>query len=293
MDIAVLQAYVHVVDEGSFAAAARRMGISRSLSSKYISDLENSLHVRLLTRTTRSVRPTEAGLDYYHRVKAALQELDSANEAARSVSERPSGRLRIGSPVSYTLKVLNPQVMRFMATYPDIQLDLVLDDQCADLVNDGLDAVIRVGELDDSAIFARRLHGAESLIVASPAYLAEQGTPASPSDLNGHRLLHYTNMRGAATWPFHKDKDVLHQKIQPSFSSNNGDMLRAAALEGRGIAMMVDFLVADDLASGALVRVLPDYPMPALPVHLLYPSNRNMTAALRAFVDFMAKAQRH
>ena len=253
MDTSVLQTYLHIVDEGSFAAAARRMGISKSLTSKYISDLETSLGARLLTRTTRSVRPTEVGLEYYRQVKEVLGRLETANETVRHVSARPSGRLRVGSPVSYTLNVLQPLVMRFVEEYPEVQLELVLDDSRSDMIADGLDAVVRVGELDDSALFARRLHSARVLVVASPSYLAEHGTPERPSDLLAHRCLYYTHMRGAGTWPFRQNDEIIHQKIHPFFSANNGEMIRSAALEGKGVAMGVDFLVAEDLAAGRLI----------------------------------------
>ncbi len=289
MDTSVLQTYLHIVDEGSFAAAARRMGISKSLTSKYISDLEASLGARLLTRTTRSVRPTEVGLEYYRQVKEVLGRLETANEAVRHISARPSGRLRVGSPVSYTLNVLQPLVMRFVEEYPEVQLELVLDDSRSDMIADGLDAVVRVGELDDSAQYARRLHSARVLVVASPAYLAEHGTPERPSDLLAHRCLYYTHMRGAGTWPFRQNDEIIHQKIHPFFSANNGEMIRSAALEGKGVAMGVDFLVDADLAAGRLVQVLHDYTLPDLPVNLVYPSSRNMTAALRAFLDFLGR----
>ena len=287
MDTAVLQTYVHIVDEGSFAAAARRMGISKSLSSKYISDLEASLGARLLTRSTRSVRPTEVGIDYYRQVKEVLTRLEVANETVRQVSQHPSGRLRIASPISYTLKVLQPQMMNFVETYPDVQLDLVLNDSTNDLVGDGFDAVIRVGELEDSSLYARKLHAVKVLTVASPSYLEIFGTPEKPADLVNHRSLYYTNIKGAETWPFRHNDEIIYQKIYPFFSSNNGEMIRAAALDGKGIAMGVDFLVDEDLQSGRLVQVLPEFSLPDLPVHLIYPSTRNMTAALRAFMDFM------
>lgn len=288
MDTAVLQTYLHIIDEGSFAAAARRMGISKSLASKYIADLETSLGARLLTRSTRSVRPTTLGGEYYTQIKDVLGRLDAANEAVRQVSAHPSGRLRIGSPVSYTLQVFRPHMMRFMEAYPDILLDVVLDDRCTDLIGDGLDAVIRIGELDDSSLFARRLHGARIHVVATPDYLASFGTPQRPADLVAHRCLHYTNLRGAGTWPFQQGNELIYQKISPFFASNNGEMILAAALEGKGIALMPEFLIEQELRDGRLQRVLPDFSLPEVPVNLVYPTRKNMTAALRAFLDFTA-----
>lgn len=287
MDTAVLQTYLHIVEEGSFAAAARRMGISRSLTSKYISDLESDLGARLLTRSTRAVRPTDVGLDYYAQIKDVLSRLEAANEAVRHISGFARGRLRIAAPNSYTLKVLQRQLMQFVEDFPEVQLDLVLDDGNSGLVSEGFDAVIRVGDLEDSALLARKLHEVRVLVVASPEYLATFGVPQKPADLLNHRCLYYTNVKGAGTWPFQHGAEVLHQKIHPFFSSNSGDMIRAAALEGKGIAMGVDFMVDEDLLAGRLVQVLAEFTLPNLPVHLIYPSSRNMTAALRAFMDFI------
>ncbi len=292
MDTAILQAYVHIVDEGSFAAASRRMGISKSLASKYIADLEADLGTRLLSRTTRSVRPTEIGTEYYRQVKEILSRLEEANETVRQVSKQARGRLRIGAPIYYTLSVLQPHVTRFVETYPEIQLELVLDDGRNDVIAEGLDAVIRIGELEDSSLLARRLRSASVLVVASPSYLAEHGRPMTPADLAGHRCLYYTNMRGAGTWPFRQNDEIIYQKVQPFFSSNNAEMIRLAALAGTGIAMAVDFMVAEDLEQGKLVQVLPEFTLPELPVSVVYPQSRGMTAAMRAFLDYLSQGMR-
>ena len=289
MDIAVLQTYLHVVEEGSFAAAARRMGISKSMSSKYISDLEAFLGVRLLSRTTRSVKATSAGEEYYDRLHRILGDLQQANEAMRRKSDQPSGRLKIGAPISYMLKVLNPLVMQFMEAYPEVQLDLVLDDVCTDLVASGYDAVIRIGELEDSSLIARRLHEVEGMIVASPEYIARYGAPQTPGDLLNHRCLHYSNMRGAGTWQFRNGEEVISQKVSPVLSANSGEMLRAAALDGQGLAPVLRFFVEEDIAAGKLVQILPDYSYADMPVNLLYPSGANKTAALKVFIDFISQ----
>lgn len=289
MDTAVLRTYVHIVEEGSFAAAARRMGVSRSMASKYVSDLEARLGARLLTRSTRSLRPTELGQSYYERVRDILKDLDAAEDSVRRSAGRVAGRLRIGAPVSYTLQVLNPQVMRFMEDYPEVVLDLSLDDGCVDLVSGGFDAIIRVGMLEDSSLRAKHLHMVETVLVASPEYLATHGTPQDPADLGGHRILYYTNSRGSGTWSFLRDGETVHQKVQPAFASNNGDMIRTAAIEGKGIGLTVGFQVAEDLAAGRLVPLLTDFALPPLPVSVIWPSSRNMSAALRAFVDFLTR----
>lgn len=291
MDTTILQTYLHIVDEGSFAAAARRMGISKSMSSKYIADLETSLGARLLTRSTRSVRPTALGVEYYTKVKDVLYKLEQANEAVRSTSSHIAGPLKIGSPIAYTMKVLQPHIVQFMEDYPDVQLEAVLDDKCSDLIGDGFDAAIRIGDLDDSSLVVRRLHGARIHIVAAPAYLAQHGVPLKPAELAAHRCLHYTNMRGSGTWPFQIGNEITYQKIHPSFSANNGDIIRATAVAGKGLAFMPEFLIEEELRSGQLVPVLADYSLPDVPVNLVYPTRKNMTAALRAFLDFMGGLQ--
>ncbi|SEM57880.1 DNA-binding transcriptional regulator, LysR family [Gemmobacter aquatilis] len=288
MDTAILQTYVHIVDEGSFAAAARRMGISKSMCSKYISDLETSLGARLLTRSTRSVKPTTLGMEYYGKVKEILDRLQQANETVRSTSSHASGHLKVGAPISYTLRVLQPYLMRFTEDYPDVLLETVLDDSCTDLIGDGFDAAIRIGELDDSSLYVRRLHGSRVYVIASPGYVRDHGVPQKPSDLSNHRCLYYTNMRGSGTWPFQHGNEIVYQKIHPVFSANNGDLIRAAALAGKGIALMPEFMIEEDLRSGALVPLLSDYSLPEIPISLVYPTRKNMTAALRAFLDFTA-----
>lgn len=288
METAVLRTFLHIVDEGSFAGAARRMGISKSLCSKYISDLEETLGARLLTRSTRSVKPTAVGLDYSNKVREILAQLDAASETVRAVSEKASGPLKIGAPIFYTLRVLQPHLLRFIEQHPDIQLEAVLDDERADLVGDGFDAVIRIGELDDSGLFARHLHDMRVMLVASPGYLADKGVPAEPADLSEHHSIYYTNIRGTGTWPFRHGNEVVHQKIVPVFQTNNGEMVRAAALNGKGIAMLPVFIIEEDLREGRLVPVLTDFFLPELPVNLVYPSRRHMTAALKVFMEFVA-----
>jgi len=283
-----MQCFVLVVEEGSFSAAANRMGISKSMCSKHISDLEELLGSRLLTRSTRSVAPTALGVEYFGKAKSILSQIDEAMKSVRRYSETPSGSLRIAVAVSYSHKVLPPLITKFMRDYPDVQLDLVLDDKYRDLVKEGIDAAIRIGELEGSSLFARRLHGAQMYLVASPDYVARHGAPVQPSDLTRHRCLYYSNTRGAGTWRFIRGDEVVHQKVHPIFSANTGDMIVAAALAGLGVAPLPEFLIAEDLAAGRLVPLMPDYGMPELPVSVVYPSRKHQTAALRAFLEVLS-----
>lgn len=289
MDLSVMESFVAVVEEGSFSAAARRLGLSKSLTSKRISDLEALLGVRLLARSTRSVSATGAGREYYQRLKGILGDLTAAHEAVRQQGETPRGRLRIAAPVTYTRRVLQPALNRFMQEYPEVELEVVLDDGPRNLVEEGLDAAVVAGALEDSSLYARRLRGTTVHVVATPAYLDRAGRPARPSDLEGHRILHYTNLRTARGWPFRcPDGALHHQKIVPAFSANNGDVIRDAALEGLGIAFLPEFLISDALASGRLEPLLVPFGLPEVPIHLVYPHRKHASAALRAFLDLIA-----
>ncbi len=288
MDINILRAFVHVVDAGSFAEAARRMGISRSLCSKHIADLEAHLGARLLTRTTRKLAVTAIGADYCTHLREVLARLDHATEAARTAAHAPSGELKIGSPVFYTLKVLQPHLLHFMERFPDIRLQIVLDDGSSDLIGDGFDAVIRIGELKDSSLHARRLDWARIVMVAAPDYIAHHGQPEKPGDLMHHDCLHYTNLAGAGSWPLSCGTERFWQKVRATFSSNNTELLHSMAISGKGVALLPEFIIRDEVASGKLVPLLTDYSLPDLPVNLVYTSSRLISSAMRSFLDFAA-----
>lgn len=289
MELSILRAFIHVYEGRSFSEAARSLGLSRSMVSKHISTLEASLGARLLTRSTRAVRPTDLGTRYYLRVKPLLEELAHAEEEIRSIASRPRGKLRIGAPVWYMLRFLSPYVMQFMEAYPDIELDLMLDEGASDPVAKGLDAVIQMGALADSSLHARRIHSVRACVVASPRYLAEAGTPLIPSDLLNHRCLHHSSMPGAETWPFSHGDEIIYQKVRVAFSANNGEMLRAAALDGLGVAVAIWLGVEEDIAAGRLVQLLPEFTLPDLPVHLVHPGKRHATGALLAFMEFLTQ----
>lgn len=286
MDINILRAFVHVVDAGSFAEAARRMGISRSLCSKHIADLEAHLGARLLTRTTRKLALTAIGVDYCAELRQVLARLDQATETARTAAHAPAGELKIGSPIFYTLKVLQPHLLHFMERFPDIRLQIVLDDGSSDLIGDGFDAVIRIGELKDSSLHARRLDWARIVMVAAPDYLARHGAPDKPGDLMQHDCLHYTNLVGAGSWPLSCGTERFWQKVRATFSSNNTELLHSMAISGKGVALLPEFTIRDEVASGKLVPLLTDYSLPDIPVNLVYPSARLISSAMRSFLDF-------
>ena len=291
MDISVFRTFVSVVDEGSFSTAAQRMGISRSLCSKHVADLEAHLGVRLLTRTTRKVTPTPMGLSYSRDLREVLARLDAATESVKAASGNLSGTLKIGSPIFYTLKVLQPHLLDFMERHRDVQLQIVLDDGASDIIGDGFDAVIRIGNLKDSTLYARKLHTVRIMLVAAPDYLDRNGRPERPADLLRHDCLHYTNLPGNLTWPLRRGSRTIRQPVRPSFSSNNTELLHSMAVNGRGLALLPEFIIRDDVEAGRLVILMPEYALPDLPVSLVYPSGKLLTGAMRSFLDFASKLQ--
>ena len=291
MDISVFRTFVSVVDEGSFSTAALRMGISRSLCSKHVADLEAHLGVRLLTRTTRKVTPTPMGLSYSRDLREVLARLDAATESVKDASGNLSGTLKIGSPIFYTLKVLQPHLLDFMERHRDVQLQIVLDDGASDIIGDGFDAVIRIGNLKDSTLYARKLHTVRIMLVAAPDYLDRNGRPERPADLLRHDCLHYTNLPGNLTWPLRRGSCTIRQPVRPSFSSNNTELLHSMAVNGRGLALLPEFIIRDDVEAGRLVILMPEYALPDLPVSLVYPSGKLLTGAMRSFLDFASKLQ--
>lgn len=291
MDISVFRTFVSVVDEGSFSTAALRMGISRSLCSKHVADLEAHLGVRLLTRTTRKVTPTPMGLSYSRDLREVLARLDAATESVKAASGNLSGTLKIGSPIFYTLKVLQPHLLDFMERHRDVQLQIVLDDGASDIIGDGFDAVIRIGNLKDSTLYARKLHTVRIMLVAAPDYLDRNGPPERPADLLRHDCLHYTNLPGNLTWPLRRGSRTIRQPVRPSFFSNNTELLHSMAVNGRGLALLPEFIIRDDVEAGRLVILMPEYALPDLPVSLVYPSGKLLTGAMRSFLDFASKLQ--
>lgn len=291
MDISVFRTFVSVVDEGSFSTAALRMGISRSLCSKHVADLEAHLGVRLLTRTTRKVTPTPMGLSYSRDLREVLARLDAATESVKAASGNLSGTLKIGSPIFYTLKVLQPHLLDFMERHRDVQLQIVLDDGASDIIGDGFDAVIRIGNLKDSTLYARKLHTVRITLVAAPDYLDRNGRPERPADLLRHDCLHYTNLPGNLTWPLRRGSRTIRQPVRPSFFSNNTELLHSMAVNGRGLALLPEFIIRDDVEAGRLVILMPEYALPDLPVSLVYPSGKLLTGAMRSFLDFASKLQ--
>jgi DNA-binding transcriptional LysR family regulator len=285
--LAGIPAFEGVVAAGSFAGAARALGLSVAAVSKQVRALEDRLGVRLLQRTTRQVRLTEAGERFHERCQRILADLE---DAEREVAERQAtarGRVRVSAPMSFGQRHIGPVASAFLESHPDVAIDLVLDDRFVDLLAEGFDVAVRVAELRDSSLVARRLCASRRVLCAAPAYLAQHGAPAAPDELVAHRCIGYAYMASGCDWPFRTPGGRRLVRVHGPVMSNNGDVVRVLALDGCGIALLPTFLVADDLRDGRLREVLPDQLDGDPAVWIVQPTRRHVPLAVRAFVEFL------
>jgi DNA-binding transcriptional LysR family regulator len=283
-----LRAFVKVVELGSFSEAGRKLRLSRSVISKYIADLERDLGVQLIHRTTRRVSPTESGQVYFERTLSALAELDAADQAVAHLQSTPRGLLRVNAPMSFGTIKLGPLIADFMARYPDLQIQLVLSDEHVDPVQGGLDVTLRIAELDSSSLIARKLIAVDRVVCASPGYLKKNGKPKLPDDLRQHNCLTYGFLSTGNQWKLTGPDGADHWIAPPwTLCANNAEVLRDAAVRGRGIAVLPVFLAENELKSGALMTCLDDYKTPPLTLYAIYPPTRHLSVKVRSFIDFL------
>lgn len=281
--------FAKVVDSGSFAAAARHFGMSPAMATTHVQTLEERLGVRLLNRTTRRVSVTEVGQNFYERCLRILSDLEEAEGAAGELQSAPRGLLRVTAPVSFGTRKLTPAIADYLASYPDVSIDLSLDDPYLDLLEKRFDLAIRLGHLADSSLIARKLCTLATILCASPGYLEKNGAPRTPRDLIGHNCLVYTYATPQRVWTFvdqNGKEDVV--RISGRFLADSGDALLALVLRDGGVVLVPDYLVDDDLKAGRLVRLLPEYVTPETAVHAVYPHSRHLSAKTRSFIDFLA-----
>ena len=279
--------FVAVVDTGSFTNAAERIGVSRAAISKSVQQLEKHLGARLLQRTTRRTRLTETGKIYYERCKAILNDIAEAEAVATELTVEPRGKLTINAPTSFGVMHLGASVAAYCRKFPGVQVHISLTDRFVDVITEGVDVVIRIAELEDSRLIARKIAPCRRVLCASPAYLSASGTPAVARDLNLHQCLFYTNPPNANAWTLKGPNGSETIRVSGPLCADNGELLRIAAVGGLGIALLPTFIVGDDLASGRLVTVLDDYCPPEIEIHAVYPSRRYLSAKVRTFVDFL------
>lgn len=282
--------FVKAVEAGSFAAAADALDLSAPMVGKHVKMLEDHLGVRLINRTTRRQSLTETGQCFYERCKTVLMEVEAAEACAAESRAMPRGRLRVNAPVTFGAHCLAPILPEYLRAYPEVSVDLSLNDRIVDLVEEGYDAVIRVGVLSDSTLIARPLAPYRLVACAAPSYLTERGTPSSPMDLSDHECLGFVHWAPRGSWEF-KDANGATKTaaIAARLTTNSGQALRAAALAGFGIILQPFALVARDLEAGRLVQLLCDYEPPSRPMHILFAPNDRPGPKLRSFVDFMVQ----
>lgn len=283
-----MRLFVRVVERGSFTAAAADLGIPRSTATEGLKALETTLGARLLDRTTRHVAPTLDGQDYYRRCLAILADLDEAEGALRNAE--PRGLLRIDAHGLITRTFLLPHLAEFLDRYPRIDVHFGQSDRLVDLVREGIDVVIRAGELSDSSLIVRRLGLIEEATVASPDYLARRGIPKTPDDLAGHEMIGFLSSRTGEVIPLELtvSGEVREIRLPARITVDNSDTMADLARRGWGLVQAPRYRFAQDLAEGRLVEVLGDHPPTSTPLSALYPPNRQLALRVRVFLDWIA-----
>lgn len=281
-----MSVFVTVVDQGSFSAAAEQLQLSRGSASKHITALENCLGGRLLNRTTRRISLTEAGKAYYERCKQILEDVQEAECVVTGLSSDPRGLLRINAPMSFGTKQLADIVAHFCQAHPAIDVELSLNDRLVDVVEEGYDLAIRITQLKESSLIARKLAPSRRILCASPDYLKTHGQPKDPTDLDRHNCLHYAYFEGGKNWILNGPDGEHRIKIHPQLTANNGDVLYAAAREGLGIALLPTFIAGDAVRAGELEIVLPAYRPVEINIYAVYASKRHLSTKVRSFIDF-------
>lgn len=287
-----LTTFVTIVEAGGLSAAARRLGLAKSVVSKRLAGLERIAGAELVRRTTRSAQANDAGLAFYARAKRIIAELDAALEESGGADGPLRGPLRIATPLSFGQLFLVDPIISFARDHPQIDLTLDCDDRRVDIRGGGYDLAIRIGQLTDSALIAKRIAPAPGVLVASPAYLARRGFPARIEDLGEHECIGYANAPSAHVWSFEAKKrgqTARGVSVTPRLNVNNGEIIREAAIAGLGIAALPLFMIADALASGALKAVLPQERLAESAIYAVWPPGGIQSRKVRALIDLLAE----
>jgi DNA-binding transcriptional LysR family regulator len=278
-----VRTFVAVVQGRGFNAAARQLGFVKSAVSRRIRELEDRLGTRLLNRTTRTITLTESGTEFYARSLRLLADLQEAEDIASQGAHEAVGRLRISTPVSFTIHCLAPALKAFQEANPKLELELETNDRKIDLVGEGFDLALRISRLKDSSLVARRLAPIRHVVCASPAYWRERGRPKEPKDLRAHSGIAYSYVDSRSYWLFKGDESV---DVKSTLILSNGDAIREAAIAGCGVAYLPTFIIYRAVERGELVPVLTEYARPEITLNAIYPSNRNVPTKVRKFIDF-------
>lgn len=285
--IETMQAFVTVADHKGFAPAARKLGLSASAVTRMVAALEERVGARLLQRTTRSVMLTDAGERFLERARRILADVEEAEGAVQAERTQPTGRLVVSAPLGFGRRHVTPLMSTYLKRYPDVAGDLRLSDRMVNLVEEGVDIAVRIGHLPDSSLVARAVGDMRRMVVASPDYLATHGEPHHPSEIAAHRTVHFGALSAAPDWRFVEDGREIRVACAPRFTTNSADAAIYHAEQGGGLTRVLAYQAAEGLASGRLKAVLVDYEIAPLPIHLVYPTSRLLSAKVRAFVDLV------
>ncbi|VAW60884.1 Transcriptional regulator, LysR family [hydrothermal vent metagenome] len=280
-----MKAFCSVTETGGFSSAARKTGLSKNLLSKYVAHLENSLNTRLLNRTTRHVSTTPAGRAYYERCKPILSELDELKSLMLDTRSQPMGELRITAPISFAELHMMPIIARLSQQYSELEISLHLSDRMVDIVDMGFDVAIRIGELPDTSLVARKIAPAPTRVCASPAYIERHGCPQTPQELQQHPCIFDANITTKKQWQYQHNNQKHRVKLNGSISVNSVRAVKELVLTDIGIGLCPDFMVHNDIKKGRLQALLNDYSFYHLNLYALYPHRRHLSGKIRIFID--------
>jgi DNA-binding transcriptional LysR family regulator len=290
--MAAMEAFVLVVDTGSFSAAARRLKVGQPAVSKLVAHLEERLGVKLLVRATRGLTATEAGLNYYERARRSIEEADEAESAARGAGTSLTGKLRVAAAVTFARIHLMPRLPEFLGRHPDLEIDVVLDDRNIDLVQEGIDVALRMGRLTNSRLTARRIASGPHIAVGTLSYFARAGEPTEPSGLAAHDAVIYDQGGGGADWTFQRDGEEIAVTLKGRLRVSAAEGVRAAVLANAGIAIASEWMFAPEIADGTVKVVLQDWELPRIDLWAVSPAGRTATFKARTFTQFVQEVMR-
>ncbi|MBB3441327.1 LysR family transcriptional regulator [Rhizobium sp. BK379] len=285
--LAAMETFVRVVETGSFSEAARQMHVGQPAVSKTIAQLEQRLGIQLLLRSTRGLTPTEAGESYYERAKRTIEEADEAEHAARGAGASLSGRLRVSAAPAFASLHIIPHLGEFLGRHPGLDMEVVLDDERIDLIEEGIDIALRMGDLPDSALTVRKIGQSPRIVVAAPAYIARHGEPTHPAELGQHQSVVYAKGFGRDAWLFRQDGVEVSVTMRGRLRVSAAEGVRSAVLSGIGLAVASEWMFAPELADGRVKLLLTDWSLAPLDLWAAFPAGRGVSAKARAFVAFV------
>jgi DNA-binding transcriptional LysR family regulator len=285
--LAAMETFVRVMETGSFSEAARQLHVGQPAVSKAIAQLEERLGVKLLLRSTHGLTPTEAGENFYRHARRAMEEADEADLAARGAGAGLSGRLRVSAAPTFASLHVIPHLPEFLAAHPALDLEVILDDRPIDLIEEGIDVSLRMGDLEDSGLTARRIGQARRLVVGTPAYFRRAGEPHIPADLAARECVIYAKGPGRDVWLFRKDGSEISVAVQGRFRVSAAEGVRSAVLAGIGLAVASEWMFSPELAVGGVIAVLTDWAITPIDLWAVFPAGRVASAKARSFADFV------